>query len=91
MGNTKCLTIGVSPLQRLVLSVSLLLAQIVLSVSLLLAQIGFTDEGKLNGVNVTVYADCGCSPNDNSLGAIFHHLDNGKAFIHTLTYMDRGH
>ena len=79
MGNTKCLTSGVSPLQRLVLSVSLLLAQI-----------GFTDEGKLNGVNVTVYADCGCSPNDNSLGAIFHHLDNGKAFIHTLTYLDRG-
>ena len=53
--------------------------------SLVLAQIGFTDEGKLNGIKVTVYADCGSSPNDNALQFMFIHLDNGKAFVNTLS------
>ncbi|XP_076471897.1 xanthine dehydrogenase-like [Babylonia areolata] len=37
---------------------------------------GFTEEGKLNGVKVTFYGDCGSSPNDSSIGIMYSWLDN---------------
>lgn len=40
-------------------------------------QVGVTDDGLLNGVIVTYYADCGSNPNDNSLQGIFVWADNG--------------
>ncbi|XP_076451139.1 uncharacterized protein LOC143287015 isoform X2 [Babylonia areolata] len=39
-------------------------------------EVGCTAEGKLNAIKVVIYADCGSSPNDNSLGGMFPHLDN---------------
>ncbi|XP_070198779.1 xanthine dehydrogenase/oxidase-like [Littorina saxatilis] len=39
-------------------------------------EIGFTEEGKLNGVSVTAYANCGSSPNENLMGAVFDNIDN---------------
>ena len=40
-------------------------------------KIGSTKEGILNGIKVTLYADCGCSPNDNYLSVAADHIDNG--------------
>ncbi|KAK7099380.1 uncharacterized protein [Littorina saxatilis] len=39
-------------------------------------EVGFTDEGKLNGINVTVYGDCGSSPNGSGLSSMFICIDN---------------
>ena len=41
-------------------------------------KIGSTKEGILNGIKVTLYADCGCSPNDNYLSVAADHIDNGN-------------
>ena len=41
-------------------------------------QVGFTDEGKLNGVKIFFYADCGASPNENSVANMYSWLDNGE-------------
>ncbi|KAL3841842.1 hypothetical protein ACJMK2_019941 [Sinanodonta woodiana] len=38
--------------------------------------VGFTDAGMLNGLNITVYADCGSSANDNSLPPLLIWVDN---------------
>ena len=41
-------------------------------------QVGFTDEGKLNGVKVYFYADCGASPNEHSISNMYTWLDSGE-------------
>lgn len=41
-------------------------------------QVGFTDEGKLNGVKIFFYADCGASPNENSIASMYTWLDSGE-------------
>ena len=42
-------------------------------------QVGCTDAGIINGIEVTLYNDCGWSPNDNTydIGAV-DHIDNGE-------------
>ncbi|XP_041366429.1 xanthine dehydrogenase-like [Gigantopelta aegis] len=39
-------------------------------------QIGVSNEGRLNGIKITVNADCGFSPNDQILSGLFYWLDN---------------
>ncbi|KAK3581541.1 hypothetical protein CHS0354_031882 [Potamilus streckersoni] len=39
-------------------------------------QVGFDTTGKLNGVKITYYCDCGCSPNDCTLSTILNFGDN---------------
>ena len=39
-------------------------------------QVGVTEEGKLNGVKVTYYNDCGCSPNHQIIGLVGRFADN---------------
>ena len=41
-------------------------------------QIGFTDEGIINGIEVTMYEDSGWSPNDGSYTLAVSHVDNGE-------------
>ena len=36
------------------------------------------DDGKLNGIDMNLYADCGSSVNDNDVGAAQALVDNGK-------------
>ncbi|KAL3841843.1 hypothetical protein ACJMK2_019942 [Sinanodonta woodiana] len=38
--------------------------------------VGFTDDGKLNGLKINVYADCGSSANDTSLPTLLIWVDN---------------
>jgi len=45
---------------------------------MLLPQVGFEDNGKLNGIQVTYYCDCGYSVNDCTVGDIMLRGDNGK-------------
>ena len=40
-----------------------------------------TDAGRLNGIKLTYYADCGNSPNDNSLPPMQAWADNGTLFV----------
>ena len=42
------------------------------------SQIGFTDEGIINGIEVTMYEDSGWSPNDGSYTLAVSHVDNGE-------------
>ncbi|KAK7099077.1 hypothetical protein V1264_003269 [Littorina saxatilis] len=37
---------------------------------------GFTEDGKLNGVRIFFYGDCGASPNDNIIPFMYTWLDN---------------
>ena len=41
-------------------------------------QVGCTEEGLLNGVEMTVYTDCGYCPNEDSLYLVVDHVDNGR-------------
>ncbi len=41
-------------------------------------QIGFSKDGMLNGIKVTVFTDCGWNPNDNYLSVAADHIDNGE-------------
>ncbi|XP_043564200.1 xanthine dehydrogenase-like isoform X1 [Chiloscyllium plagiosum] len=39
-------------------------------------KVGFNEDGKLNGIIITYYADNGCSPNDNEVGESLVFSDN---------------
>ena len=39
-----------------------------------------TEEGKLNGINLTYYGDCGMNPNDNSFPVMQTWADNGNCY-----------
>ena len=41
-------------------------------------QVGSTKEGLINAIDVTVYGDCGWTPNEHAFGLIFSHIDNGE-------------
>ena len=45
---------------------------------MVLPQVGFTDEGIINGIEVTMYMDCGWSPNDSSYILAVSNVDNGE-------------
>jgi len=40
--------------------------------------VGCTDAGIINGIEVTLYNDCGWSSNDNTYGGAVDHIDNGE-------------
>ena len=42
------------------------------------AQVGVTVDGKLNGVKIEYYTDCGCSPNGSIISFIGRFADNSK-------------
>lgn len=46
------------------------------------------NDGKLNGIDMNLYADCGSSPNDLDVGYAQTWADNGKYYfiIYILTY-----
>ena len=45
-------------------------------------QAGITEEGKLNGIKIMYYCDCGCSPNECPVGlGLFAFADNGTNCI----------
>ena len=37
-----------------------------------------SNEGLLNGLDLTMYTDCGCSPNDVDVVETYDFVDNGK-------------
>ncbi|KAK7469495.1 hypothetical protein BaRGS_00036474 [Batillaria attramentaria] len=41
-------------------------------------EVGFTEDGKLNGLRATVYGDAGCVYNDSAMGIIGGFIDNVK-------------
>ena len=45
-------------------------------------QIGCTDDGILNGIDVTIYNNCGWCNNDDPMGMAVHHIDNGRQIHH---------
>lgn len=49
-------------------------------------QIGCTDDGILNGIDVTIYNNCGWCNNDNAMGMAIDHIDNGRQIHHYMTY-----
>ena len=44
-------------------------------------QIGCTDDGILNGIDVTIYNNCGWCNNDDPMGMAIDHIDNGRPII----------
>ena len=40
-------------------------------------QVGCDNQGKLEGVSIRYYCDCGAGPNDNSVATMFVWADNG--------------
>ena len=46
-------------------------------------QVGFTNEGIINGIEVTMYTDCGWSPNDQSYILAVSNVDNGETVFLT--------
>ncbi len=44
-------------------------------------QIGCTQDGILNGIEATVYANCGFSSIDSALSATILQVDNGRSVI----------
>ena len=53
-----------------------------------LVQVGVANDGKLNGIDMNLYADCGSSPNDLDVGYAQTWVDNGKQYfiIYILTH-----
>ena len=45
-------------------------------------QVGCTEDGLINGIEATVYNDCGWCNNDNAMGMALDHIDNGQAVSH---------
>lgn len=53
---------------------------------MVLPQVGFTDEGIINGIEVTMYMDCGWSPNDSSYILAVSNVDNGEINLHEVAW-----
>ena len=43
-------------------------------------QIGVANDGKLNGIDMSLYCDCGSSPNDLDVSGAQAWADNGKCY-----------
>ena len=54
--------------------------KLVLNLSIIVTwlQVGVTNDGKLNGIDMNLYADCSSSPNDLDVAYAETWVDNGK-------------
>ena len=46
-------------------------------------QVGFSEDCKLNGIDLNYYGDCGCSSNDATILYARGWMDNGEVYVST--------